>query len=209
MPTQGDAGGVLRDALEVFTSGGWIMYMLGSLAFILYATAIAAYAYVSRGNLGRSDPGRWAGWIEQPDDAEGRMGEALRYVLHGPRLTIKTVQRRFAEIRAAVLSAIDRRLMVVNTLVAAAPLAGLLGTVMGMLSMFNGLAHGGGAAGMERVASGMKEALITTQTGLTIALPGLFIALIVKGKRDRIAASLTRLESQILYTRFRREPGTR
>jgi biopolymer transport protein ExbB len=128
----------------------------------------------------------------------------VRYVLHGPRLTIKTVQRRFGEIRVAILSAIDRRLMVVNTLVAAAPLAGLLGTVMGMLAMFNGLAQGGGAAGMERVASGMKEALITTQTGLTIALPGLFIALVVKGKRDRIAASLTRLESQILYTRFRR-----
>lgn len=196
---------MFRDALEIFTSGGWIMYMLGSLAFILYATAIAAYAYVTRGNLATSDQAKWKGWIDDPQVAEGRMGEALRYVLHGPRLTIKTVQRRFGEIRSTVLSAIDRRLMVVNTLVAAAPLAGLLGTVMGMLAMFNGLAQGGGAAGMERVASGMKEALITTQTGLTIALPGLFIALVVKGKRDRIAASLTRLESQILFTRFRRD----
>ena len=134
------------------------------------------------------------------------MGEALVYVLHGPRLTIKTVQRRFAEVRLNLLSAIDRRLLVVNTLVAAAPLAGLLGTVMGMLTMFNGLAQGGGAAAMTRVAGGMKEALITTQTGLTIALPGLFIALIVKSKRDRISAALTRLESQILCTRFNTEP---
>ena len=201
-----ESKGMVQELVEVFTSGGWIMIMLGSVAFILYATAFAAFAYVNRGNLTGHDSEKWAKWIEQPESAEGRMGEALVYVLHGPRLTINTVQRRFADVRLHLLSAIDRRLLVVNTLVAAAPLAGLLGTVMGMLTMFNGLAQGGGAAAMTRVAGGMKEALITTQTGLTIALPGLFIALIVKSKRDRISAALTRLESQILCTRFNTEP---
>ena len=197
-----ESKGMVSELIEVFTSGGWIMLMLGSVAFILYATAFATFAYVNRGNLTGKDSKKWAKWIEQPETAEGRMGEALQYVMHGPRLTIKTVQRRFAEVRLNVLSAIDRRLLVVNTLVAAAPLAGLLGTVMGMLTMFNGLAQGGRAAAMTRVAGGMKEALITTQTGLTIALPGLFIALIVKSKRDRISAALTQLESQILCARF-------
>ena len=98
------------------------MYMLGGVAFILYATAFAALAYVNRGNLNENDAARWTEWISDPAQAEGRMGEALRYALHGPRLTIKTVQRRFDEIRLNVLAAIDRRLFVVNTLVAAAPL---------------------------------------------------------------------------------------
>jgi biopolymer transport protein ExbB len=197
---------MFREALQLFLTGGGIMYMLGSVAFILYATAFAALAYVSRGNLNEKDAARWNQWIETPDQAEGRMGEALRYVLHGPRLSIKTVQRRFDEIRLNVLSAIDRRLFVVNTLVAAAPLAGLLGTVMGMLAMFAGLSQGKGASGMQKVAAGMQEALITTQTGLTIALPGLFIALIVKSKRNAISAALTRVESLILTSRFQREP---
>ncbi|MEM9235755.1 MAG: MotA/TolQ/ExbB proton channel family protein [Verrucomicrobiota bacterium] len=200
-----ESKGLVSEVMEIFTSGGWIMFMLGSVAFILYATAVAALTYVNRGNLIGQDSEKWDGWIDEPETSEGRMGEALRYVLHGPRLTIKTVQRRFAEVRLNLLSAIDRRLMVVNTLVAAAPLAGLLGTVMGMLAMFDGLAKGGGAAAMARVADGMKEALITTQTGLTIALPGLFIALVVKSRRDRISAALTRLESQILCKRFQRE----
>ena len=178
------------------------MYMLGGVAFILYATAFAALAYVNRGNLNAKDSRKWGEWLRTPETAEGRMGEAIRYVLHGERLTIKTVQRRLKEVRLNVVSAIDRRLLVVNTLTAAAPLAGLLGTVMGMLAMFGGLAQGGG--GMEAVASGMQEALITTQTGLTIALPGLFIGLVVKGKRDAISAALARLESQILTTRFKR-----
>lgn len=196
---------VLRDAVSIFLSGGGIMYMLGGVAFILYATAFAALAYVSRGNLGDKQSDQWNAWLADPQNAEGRLGEAIRYVLHGDRLTIKTVQRRFSEVRINIVSAIDRRLLVVNTLTAAAPLAGLLGTVMGMLTMFSGLAQGKGQGGMEAVSTGMSEALITTQTGLTIALPGLFIALIVKNKRDGIAASLARLESLILITRFKRE----
>jgi biopolymer transport protein ExbB len=122
-------------------------------------------------------------------------------------LSIKTVGRRFEEIRINLVSNIDRRLLVINTLVAAAPLAGLLGTVTGMLAMFLGLSQGTGASGMQKVADGMQEALITTQTGLTVALPGLFLGLIIKSKRDRIAGTLTRLESLILSSRFHREPN--
>ena len=197
---------ILQDGWKLFLEGGAIMYMLGGVACILYATAFAALAYVNQGNLNDKEAARWEEYIENPELADGRLGEALTYVLHGPRLTIKTVSRRFDEIRIDLLSAIDRRLLVLNTLVAAAPLAGLLGTVMGMLAMFAGLSHGKGPAGMQKVAAGMQEALITTQTGLTIALPGLFIGLIIKSKRDRIQAALVRLESLILSARFKREP---
>jgi len=198
-------GEIFQDGWNLFLSGGAIMYMLGAVACLLYATAFAALAYVNRGNLGDKDTALWQQWIDDPESAEGRMGDALRYVMHGPRLTIKTVARRFAEVRLNMLSAIDRRLLVLNTLVAAAPLAGLLGTVMGMLAMFAGLSHGKGPAGMQRVADGMQEALITTQTGLTIALPGLFIALVIKSRRNRIDAALVRMQSMILTSRFHRE----
>lgn len=196
---------ILQDGWKLFLEGGAIMYMLGGVACILYATAFAALAYVNQGNLNDKEAARWEKYIGNPELADGRLGEALTYVLHGPRLTIKTVSRRFDEIRIDLLSGIDRRLLVLNTLVAAAPLAGLLGTVMGMLAMFAGLSHGKGPAGMQKVAAGMQEALITTQTGLTIALPGLFIGLIIKSKRDRIQGALVRLESLILSARFKRE----
>ena len=195
----------IHDGWRLFHSGGAIMYMLGVVACLLYGTAFAALAYVSRGNLDDRDAREWENYILDPRLAKGRIGEALTYALHGPNLTVKTVGRRFEEIRLNIIAAIDRRLLVLNTLVAAAPLCGLLGTVMGMLAMFAGLSHGKGQAGMARVAAGMQEALITTQTGLTIALPGLFIALIIKSKRDRMQATLVRLESLILTTRFKRE----
>lgn len=196
----------LQDGYRMFFSGGMIMYMLGSVAVLLYRVAFAALAYVSRGNLNDKQANRWEEFINDPSKADGRLREALTYVMHGKRLTAKTVGRRFAEIRGNIVTAVDRRLLVLNTLVAAAPLCGLLGTVMGMLAMFAGLSQGKGKAGMQAVAAGMQEALITTQTGLTIAVPGLFIALVIKAKRDRMAACLTRLESLILTTRFQRIP---
>lgn len=198
---------LFQDGWNLFHEGGSIMFMLGGIAGILYAAAIAALIYVNQGNLNDKEQNRWGEYIRNPQLPEGRLGEALRYVLHGPALSIKTVGRRFDEIKLNVIAAIDRRLLIINTLVAAAPLAGLLGTVMGMLGMFTGLAQGKGQAGMEKVADGMQEALITTQTGLTIALPGLFIALIIKSKRDRIKSALVRLESFILTARFHRETG--
>ena len=194
---------LLKETLDIFLNGGAIMYMLASVAFILYATAFAALTYVNRGNLNAKDSDKWDDWLEHPDKAEGRMGEAIRYVLHGERVTLKTVQRRFQEVKINVVSAVDRRLLVVNTLTAAAPLAGLLGTVMGMLAMFSGLAQGQGAGGMAAVAGGMQEALITTQTGLTIALPGLFIGLVIKNKRNAISAAIARLESMVVTKRFK------
>lgn len=197
---------LLADGWKLFCEGGVIMYMLGGVASILYASAIAALLYVNQGNLNDRERDRWVDYIHNPELADGRLGEALRYVLHGPKITIKTVNRRFDEIKLNMIAAIDRRLLVLNTLVAAAPLAGLLGTVMGMLAMFSGLSQGKGAAGMQRVAAGMQEALITTQTGLTIALPGLFVAFVIKSRRDRIRGALVRLESLILSTKFHREP---
>ena len=39
-----ESKGMVQELVEVFTSGGWIMIMLGSVAFILYATAFAAFS---------------------------------------------------------------------------------------------------------------------------------------------------------------------
>jgi biopolymer transport protein ExbB len=59
--------------------------------------------------------------------------------------------------------------------VSAAPLLGLFGTVTGMLATFDALASGtGGEQTMGAIAKGIAEALITTEAGLAVALPGVF-----------------------------------
>ena len=56
-----------------------------------------------------------------------------------------------------------------------APLLGLLGTVSGMVTTFSVIAEFG-TGNARALASGISEALITTQTGLVVAVPGLFLA---------------------------------
>jgi len=103
-----------------------------------------------------------------------------------------------------IVSLIDRRAKFLGTLVAAAPLMGLLGTVMGMLQTFFGISTSGGAETAGVVAAGISEALVTTETGLTIALPGIFVVMIIQRQRHQIEAKLARLESLTL-THFRFE----
>ena len=71
---------------------------------------------------------------------------------------------------------------------------GLLGTVMGMLATFDGLTSSIGRT-IELVASGISEALITTQTGLVIAIPGLVMIYLVQKRRNNLQMLFVRLES--------------
>jgi biopolymer transport protein ExbB len=75
----------------------------------------------------------------------------------------------------------------------AAPLFGLLGTVLGMLLTFKAIGVGGSSTS-EIIARGISEALVATQTGMMVAIPGLLMAHVVKRMRDEYVAFLARLE---------------
>lgn len=71
------------------------------------------------------------------------------------------------------LNLLKRDIVILVALTAIAPLLGLLGTVTGMIQTFDAVAAISGNTGM-RVADGISQALITTQFGLVIAVPGIF-----------------------------------
>jgi biopolymer transport protein ExbB len=70
---------------------------------------------------------------------------------------------------------LTRYLAVIAVLAGAAPLMGLLGTVLGMIETFDVIALFG-TGNARALASGISVALVTTQTGLLIAIPGLFFS---------------------------------
>jgi len=90
--------------------------------------------------------------------------------------------------------------------VTAAPLLGLLGTVTGMLATFGALASGsGGEKTMGLIAEGISEALITTETGLIVALPGLFFQYQLSRRLESYKVFLAHLETictQKLYKKL-------
>ena len=186
---------------NIWMSGGWVMIPLFGLAVLLYAQAFQLVMYVRRTNLRSETEPFWFEWVRDPEKAEGRVRDILVYTQNGAEtgaVSGDLVRNRFDEIRLALVSLIERRTVFVSTLVAAAPLMGLLGTVLGMLQTFFGISTSGGTETAGVVAAGISEALVTTQTGLTIALPGLFIVMIIQRQRQQLEAKIARLESLTL-----------
>jgi len=188
---------MLSKITEVWFDGGAVMIPLFLLGALLYTVGFQLLFYVMRGNLSTRDEYKWRDWVRDPENAPGRVGEIIRYTQHDTT-SAKDVRYRYDEIRSHIFLVIDRRLFFLNTLVAAAPLMGLLGTVMGMLMTFVGISQGAGSETVGMVSSGISAALLTTQTGLMLALPGLFIAMLVRHQKHRLEASLGRLEALTL-----------
>lgn len=175
-------------------SGGWVMLPLAFLAIFIYSVGLELLIYLRKGNKQLGHEREWLAWIQDPSKATGRAGEIIRYTQDGATES-KEVRNRFEEVRLDLVTSVDRRLFFLTTLVASAPLMGLLGTVIGMLSTFAAISLGSGSETAAMVAAGISEALITTQTGLFIALPGIFLTLNIRRLKHSLEAALARIES--------------
>ena len=187
----------IKEILNIWTSGGWVMLPLALLACMIYSNAFTLLFNVMRTNLSGKDEMQWRSWVADPHLASGRVGHILRHTQLNVK-SAKQIRNRYNEVHAAMLRMLDRRIHFLNILVATAPLLGLLGTVIGMLGTFFGLATSGGTETIGVISSGISEALITTQTGLTIALPALFMVMLIQRKKHTLEAKLARLESLTL-----------
>lgn len=81
---------------------------------------------------------------------------------------------------------IQRRLNFAFMLIGVAPLLGLLGTVTGMFATFDGMAAPGSGAPIGIISRGVSEALLTTQTGLIIAVPGFVVCALLRASFQKV-----------------------
>jgi biopolymer transport protein ExbB len=79
---------------------------------------------------------------------------------------------------------IDDNIMMIKTLVAVAPLFGLLGTVTGMIVVFDVMAFTGGGDA-KAMAGGVSQATVPTMSGMVAALSGVFGLTYVEREADR------------------------
>jgi biopolymer transport protein ExbB len=84
--------------------------------------------------------------------------------------------------RASIeLPQLEAPLNVLNVVATVSPLIGLLGTVLGMIQAFEVMASAAGGAKPDELAGGISVALITTATGMMIAIPVLILYNWIKG----------------------------
>ncbi len=99
------------------------------------------------------------------------MRELIRYTQDDVH-SLREIEGRFREVEARRFRTMDRRIAFLGVMVVAAPLFGLLGTVLGMLLTFKAIGVGGSSTS-DIIAKGISEALVATQTGMMVAIPGL------------------------------------
>jgi len=195
-----------QQALAIWLSGGWAMIAIASIALVMFSLGMHVYLRLSGKGFTSVREKTWRHWINHPNERKGPIGELLDFVTGGN--SIKDTAAFFEELRTTEIAPFDRDLRVMKICVSAAPLLGLLGTVTGMLATFAALASGsGGDKTMGLVAEGISEALVTTETGLVIALPGLFMHYLLVRKLERYKAFLAHLEAvctQKLYKKLHR-----
>jgi biopolymer transport protein ExbB len=184
----------IQQAVQIWIAGGWAMVALAINALLLFGIGFNLWMHARSRGMRRVSEDRWRRWIEHPNERKGPIGELITYVM-GAR-DLKELGVRFGELHASRLAPFARDLKFMKRAVSTAPLLGLLGTVTGMLTTFTALSMGsGGEKTMDMVAGGISEALITTETGLLIAVPGLFFQYALTRERDRYETFLARMES--------------
>ena len=191
---EAEARGFWAEALEVWSGGGWAMYAIAVIAMVMFLTGMTVLIKLRRTGFQRVPESVWRHWLDHPYERRGPVGQLLDMVTAAQ--TVKEATFRFDQIRASESVPFERDLKVMRVCVSAAPLVGLLGTVTGMLSTFGALSGGaGGDKTMAMIAGGISEALITTETGLVIALPGLFFQYQLTRSFERYRAFLSHLEN--------------
>lgn len=134
--------------------GGYVLLAIMILAFFLWAFIFERMAYyqVAHKPMLRRLKSEWGG----REDKTSWRALAIRDEL-------------VSEVKANTSQNVD----IIKTMVALAPLLGLLGTVTGMIEVFDKMALSGSSNARD-MAGGIFKATIPTMAGMTIALSGMF-----------------------------------
>ena len=87
--------------------------------------------------------------------------------------------------------------VLITTIVLVAPLLGLLGTVSGMIETFDSLGDMSLFSQSGGIAGGISQALITTQMGLAVSIPGLIVNGILDKKQKQIEIEMAQLKDYL------------
>jgi biopolymer transport protein ExbB len=116
------------------------------------------------------------------------LASGLRAVIAEPRIAEPALRDAFESAGRAAVHRLERYLNTLGTVASAAPLLGLLGTVIGMIEIFGSQAPTG--ANPAALAQGISIALYNTAFGLMVAIPSLMFYRYFRGRVDAYALDL-------------------
>lgn len=201
--------------LDLFNPATLLVFTtLAVLSFVAVTVALFKVVQFMRMGVGKRRR------AEQVLDAwlSGRADEAMRMAAERKSVLMRILQAVFSGIQAKPgdpsyaeelgrqtaiieLATMSDRLRTLDMVVQAAPMLGLLGTVIGMIDAFSVLSLSDGAADAAGLAGGIWIALTTTAVGLAVALVAFFIATWFETRIDRERNMIEALMSAAIHGR--------
>ncbi|MBD3368137.1 MAG: MotA/TolQ/ExbB proton channel family protein [Candidatus Eisenbacteria bacterium] len=177
---QPQSGFAQSGLVEFFNKGGNFMWALLVLAIIGLAVIIERAITLQRAKadvkslmervVGALKRGKYEEAVQICADTTGPIPQILHAGLRQAKKGTVAVEKAIETAGIIEMSFLERGLIILATVANVAPLVGFLGTVSGMVSAFEAIAQAEQVSA-KLVASGISEALITTMTGLIIAVP--------------------------------------
>jgi len=185
-------------AIQFFQAGGWVMYPLLLMSLLSITLMFERFEFWTLGpqRRGKHRLMAYLALLDHGTIDQLRTKSAKDRTLEG--VLVRASVANGAESDSALIGvieslrpSIERFAPTLGTIIAAAPLLGILGTVTGIIQSFDLLGDAAAVSDPTIVAGGIAEALYTTAFGLTIALITIFPHVYFKAKADR---ALGRLE---------------
>ena len=129
----------------------------------------------------------------------GALGEVKPLIMDGSVTVadINSAERAVERNMMIITSELKRGLAVLATVGSTAPFVGLLGTTMGVVNAFQGMATSG-SGGIAAISSGISEALLTTAFGLLVALPAVWAFNYFTNKIENLVVEMTYTSKELI-----------
>jgi len=188
--------------IEYLEQGGWIMLPLVVCSLAMWALILERILVFrelgDRGDLQVGDAIDLVseGASEEQAQGDGLCAHIVRRFLR-ERSGHREIDRDLLRLYALQLEpTLSKNLATIAVLAAIAPLLGLLGTVIGMIETFDVISVFG-TGNARAMASGISVAMVTTQTGLVVAVPGLLSSYILQRRAQRFELRLREITAAL------------
>lgn len=194
--------------LKIFVLGGPVMIPLLLCSIFALAISIERMWYLLRGKIDTED------LVEdiKLSLGQGKVLEAMQLAkkARGPVATVlaagiahydqapEEIKAHMRTVGNEEIYKMERRMGGLEAIILISPLLGILGTVTGIIKSFNVMAALEGVAQASVLSAGIAEALITTATGLIIAIPAMALSAYLNGIINAQVADLSKRSTQML-----------
>jgi biopolymer transport protein ExbB len=188
--------------IEVLRSGGPIMIPLAICSVLALAVIVERFWNLREDKIlppsevehlrGLIDRGEFERAEEYAASRPSPLNNILLPALENRRESREFVRQVVHDAGRQEVPGLERYLGILGTIASIAPLLGLLGTVLGMIQVFAVVSQQG-VGQADALAGGIAQAMITTATGLAIAIPALAAYNYYVGKAEGMVLEMERI----------------